>query len=300
MLTDSQLQLDTAWPAPEAAEPAPDPLASLARTASIEATPRQVLAAENLAGLRPAGGAVYVPFLPGADFADSLAACQRLQAAGLTPVPHLPARAIASRDQARDWLAALAETGVNRLMLIAGDRTTASGPFADTPALLASGLVAEHGFFDLGVAGHPDGHPQASRGALSEAMRFKQDYAQASGSRLWVVTQFAFEVHPILDWLDEAGPELAPWPIYLGLPGPTRLKTLLAYAAQCGVGASARALKRQPGTARLLRPWTPDRLVHALAGHHPARFAGLHLFPFGGLQRSVDWLAAHSDKETRP
>lgn len=266
----------------------------LARHASLEATPRQILSGAGLSGLLAAGSCVYVPFLPQGRFSESLEACQRLLEQGMVAVPHLPARRVESVGQLGDWLAELREAGVDRLMLIAGDTDRVAGPFPDTLALLESGLLLHHDFHRLGVAGYPEGHPLAGPDTLGRALTLKREYAVATGTQIWVVTQFAFEAEHYISWLQALGDSLPMVPVYVGIAGPTNLKTLMAYAAQCGVGVSAKSLWRRPGTARLLRAWSPDEVVQALARHRrdfpDTWLRGLHLFPFGGLARSARWL----------
>ena len=87
----------------------------LVRSASIEATPRQILTTEHLPDLLPVGTSVYVPFLPKGQFSDTLAASCRLLELGMQPVPHVPARMAQSRGQMEEWLAQLHESGVDRL-----------------------------------------------------------------------------------------------------------------------------------------------------------------------------------------
>ncbi|MDK8464807.1 methylenetetrahydrofolate reductase [Marinobacter sp. SS13-12] len=273
-------------------------LQALVRSASIEATPRQILAAEHLPELLPEGTCVYVPFLPRGQFSDTLAACTRLLEVGMQPIPHVPARMAESRGQLRDWLAELEETHVDRLLLIAGDSDAAAGPFPDTLAVLESGLLAQFRFHGIGVAAHPDGHPMADRATLTQALGIKREYARTTATRLWVVTQFTFDADVVIDWLQSLGNILEEVPVYIGIAGPTRMKTLIAYAAQCGVGASARAMLRRPGSARLLRAWTPDAMVRALVRYcldNPdTLLRGIHLFPFGGLRQSAQWIQEHS------
>lgn len=280
-----------------------DALSALLRGASIEATPRQILGTPSLSTMVPPGTSVYVPFLPKAAFSETLAACHRLLAEGLRPVPHLPARMVSGAEQLDSWLSDLAGSGVDRLLLIAGDRSRPLGPYPDTLALLASGLLVRHGFRRIGIAGHPDGHPVASATELNRALDAKQAYARDTGTRLWIVTQFTFEAERILNWLNGHETDLHPWPVYVGLPGPTGLKTLLAYAAQCGVGTSAKQVLKRPGTTRLLRAWTPDGVVESLAQHHARHpespLAGLHLFPFGGLRQTAQWLRDRRDESGR-
>ncbi|MCM0613923.1 methylenetetrahydrofolate reductase [Marinobacter sediminum] len=273
-------------------------LQALVRSASIEATPRQIFATENLPQLLYPGTSVYVPFLPGGHFSDTLAACRRLLELGMQPVPHLPARMLESQGQLDDWLAQLQDSRVDRLLLIAGDRDSVAGPFPDTLAVLESHILSRFRFHGIGFAAHPEGHPRADRATLARALDIKQEYARSTGIQLWVVTQFTFQAEIVIDWLHSLGTLLETLPVYIGLAGPTRVKTLLAYAAQCGVGVSGRMLLRRPGSARLLRAWTPDRMVQPLVQYcldNPdALLKGIHLFPFGGLRQSAQWIQDHS------
>ncbi|MBY4678060.1 methylenetetrahydrofolate reductase [Marinobacterium arenosum] len=277
----------------------------LARTASVEVTTGRILGSQTppVAQLLPAGTAVYLPSLPQTRFDDILAACRQLLADGLQPVPHLAARRLSSRAELRERLSRLHATGARQLMLIAGDVERPAGPFRDTLDLLQCGLLAEQGFHQLGIAGHPDGHPFVNEKALMQALETKRDYARSTGARLWVVTQFAFDATSFTDWLARFDDSTQPLPVYCGLPGPTRIRTLLAYAAHCGVGVSARLLRRTPGAARLLSCWKPDGVVEALAQHyltHPGtQLAGMHLFTFGGLESAAHWLHRLRDEPQR-
>jgi len=198
----------------------------LVRSASIEATPRQILTTEHLPDLLPAGTCVYVPFLPKGQFSDTLEASRRLLDLGMQPVPHVPARMAQSRGQLRDWLAQLDESGVDRLLLIAGDSDAVAGPFPDTLAVLESGLLAQFRFQGIGVAAHPDGHPMADRATLAKALSVKREYARTTATRLWVVTQFTFDADVVIDWLQGLGNILEEVPVYIGMAGPTRVKRL--------------------------------------------------------------------------
>ncbi|MFL1484931.1 methylenetetrahydrofolate reductase [Marinobacter sp. LN3S78] len=271
---------------------------ALVRSASIEATPRQILTTEYLPDLLPAGTCVYVPFLPKGQFSDTLEACRYLLDLGMQPIPHVPVRMAESSGQLWDWLSQMDEIRVDRLLLIAGDSEAVAGPFPDTLAVLESGLLAQFRFHGIGVAAHPDGHPMADRATLSQALRIKREYARTTSTRLWVVTQFTFGADVVIDWLQSLGNILEEVPVYIGMAGPTRVKTLIAYAAQCGVGASARLMLRRPGSAKMLRAWTPDDMVRALVRYcldNPdTLLRGIHLFPFGGLRQSAQWIKEHS------
>ena len=264
----------------------------LARGASIELTARQLTEQpELLARLQP-GTAVHVPLPPRADWRANVAACRRLRQAGLTPVPHLTARDIGGERELDTRLAALTTAGVDALLLIAGDRAHAAGPFPDSLAVLDSGRLAAHGVRRLRCAAHPERHAHADAEALRAALQRKVEYAAETNTELTLITQFAFAPAPILAWLDRmTAPSVS---VRVGLAGPAPLPTLLKFAARCGIGASAKALTRRPGVVRLLGPWSPDSLLDALAEHlaqTPARAAtGIHVFPFGGPASAVDWL----------
>lgn len=269
-------------------------LAALAGRASLEVTPALVLGGRVPAGLLPAGTRVYVPYLPSADYRDTVAACQQLTADGMQAVPHLPARAVRSAAELEDWLGALSAAGSSQLLLVAGDRATAAGPYDSTVDILTSGLLLEHGFRRIGVAGHPEGHPSVADAELDWALAFKRDYATATGSDVWIVTQFVFSSARTIAWLRRVRETASPLPIWIGLPGPAKLRTLLAYAAQCGVSASARVLRNRPDAARLLGRWTPDGLARDFAqlssGSSQPLYSGFHVFPFGGVTASASWL----------
>lgn len=260
---------------------------------SVEATPRQLDHAGSLASL-PSGSCVYVPYLPRASMADTVRACRRLAAEGFRAVPHVAARAAASREKLDEQLARLSEAGAAALLLIAGDRRRPAGPFGSTLDVLDSGLLQTHGFRHVGVAGHPEGHPVADAQTLAAALHRKSAYAAETGTRMWIVTQFVFSADPVIgwvDWLREEGIEL---PVRIGLPGPAKAQTLLRYALQCGIGASSRMLARRPDAAmQLLGRWTPEAMLPALARYKdesPASgIAGLHVFTFGGLLQSIDF-----------
>lgn len=269
-------------------------LRELAAGASVEVASRQIIGDGALGSLPAAAMQVYVPFLPKSDFPETIAACRELVVRGYEAVPHVPARAVASREQLRDTLAALRDAGVGALMLIAGDRVHPAGPFRDTIGILESGMLEAQGFYRLGVAGHPEGHRAADVVQLDHALRFKIEYARATGTRMWIVSQFAFGSAQIIAWLERLRGKGFDLPVRVGVAGPASLKTLFSYASYCGVEASARVLARRPGAARLLARWTPDGLVRDLARYritHPdSLLEGIHLYTFGGVSRTSQWL----------
>ncbi len=274
----------------------------LVRHASVELSPRQLASTGPLTDHLSRGTRVYIPTIPGAAWSESIAACRRLSTEGMLPVPHFPARLLKSSGQLDDRLGELAEAGVGDLLLVAGDHKHAAGPYHDTLDVLESGKLTEHGFRRLGVTAYPEGHPLAPRAELEAALARKIDYANATGTEMWIVTQFTFASAPAIAWLAATRDRGCPLPVYIGLPGPARLRTLLAFAARCGVSASARMLTRQPRVIRLLKNWTPDDVLQGLARYRVespgTTLAGIHLFTFGGLPRTSRWLRTNGATTT--
>ena len=105
-----------------------------------------------------------------------------------------------------------------------------------------------------------------------------------------------FSPAPALAWLARTREAGCTLPIRIGVPGPVALRTLIGYAVRCGVGASARALKRKPGIARLAGRWSPTPIALALAGHlavqETALAVDIHLLTFGGLADAAEWLSS--------
>lgn len=88
----------------------------------------------------------------------------------------------------------------------------------------------------------------------------------------------------------------------IGVPGPAGIKTLLRFAARCGVGASASVMKKYGvSITNLLGSAGPDKLVDAFA----ARMGGehgrvrLHFYPFGGLEKTIDWIVSYESARVR-
>ncbi|MBA1145634.1 methylenetetrahydrofolate reductase [Ectothiorhodospiraceae bacterium WFHF3C12] len=270
-------------------------LTALAAGASLE-IPASAHASEAPA-LRqlPADTRVYLPHTPRTTVDETLAACRTIIAAGLRPVPHVAARAVPGEDWLGELLDRLQAAGTDELLLIAGDRKKPAGPYGDTLQLLDSGILLRHGFRRVGVAGHPEGHAAANDEAAMAALEAKAAYARQTGSEVWIATQFVFEAEPVLAWLQRLQAAGIDLPVWVGIPGAGKLRTLWRYALHCGVGSSTRMLTRRPDVALALGGgWRPDELVGELARQYATGMArpmaGIHLFPFGGVGPGIDWL----------
>lgn len=241
---------------------------------------------------------MFVASLPSRDRADTVAAAKLLNERGYVAVPHIAARSIPSHATLEDFLYRLTgEAGCREALIIAGDRDDVAGPYTEAMDVLLTGALERHGLETIHVGAHPEGNRIISDGALQKAMLDKDHYARSSDADFDFVTQFVFDGATVVDWVRQMRGNQLSLRVRLGVAGPANLATLLRYAKICGIGVSARALMRQgAGSVKLIRQTVkPDDLIAdlvAAAGADPLpEIAGLHIFPFGGIQKSMDWLA---------
>jgi methylenetetrahydrofolate reductase (NADPH) len=270
----------------------------LLRGFSLEVSARDTRAIETAADLLPAGTEVYLNWIPGDTHHRTVAAAAKLRQAGLTPVPHIAARFLAGFTQLADFLARLAgEAEVRQALSIGGDRDRPVGSFESSEQALATGLFAKHGFQKIGLAGYPEGNPRISPTVVAAALTTKLGLVRAQGMTPYIATQFCFEARPIVAWLGALRAGGVDVPVRVGLAGPASITTLMKYGLRCGVGNSVRALAlRGPAIAHLLNETGPDTIIRELATasvEEPSLgIAGIHLFSFGGLQRTAEWARA--------
>lgn len=273
---------------------------TLMRDFSTEITPGAAAKIDDFRDYLRVGTVVYITFLPGADFADTITIAARLAKQGFIPVPHVAARSITDATALNEYLAAATAVGVERVLCIAGAVTTPVGAFTDSMQLLDTGLFDKHGIRSIALAGHPENSPDMSPQAIMAALQWKAAFAARTEAKLHLVTQFVFTAAPVIDWVQALRTAELPFAVHVGIPGLATLKTLLRHAKACGIGASMKFLTRQAkNVTQLLRVSTPDQLVRGLAAVPPAAIppaiVGLHIYPLGGLRRSAAWAYAVGD-----
>ncbi|WP_174296921.1 methylenetetrahydrofolate reductase [Sphingomonas bacterium] len=261
---------------------------------SIEITAKDVESLRRAAPGIAADAPVAVTFLATETMDQRIAAATLVRSLGLEPMPHLSARRIGSLAELEVMVSrAAAEAGARRMFLVAGDPPVPAGPFEDTMALLRTGLFERNGFRTIGIAGHPESHPVMDQAAIWAALRDKDAEIRARGMTTLIVTQFGFDAAPFLAWLTELRSRGIDAPVRIGVPGPAGIKTLLRFAATCGVGASASVMSKYGlSITKLLGTAGPDRLIEALAdGLQPAHGdVRLHFYPFGGVEKTIGWI----------
>jgi methylenetetrahydrofolate reductase (NADPH) len=274
-------------------------IAAMLRGYSIEVNPNEAKTVDAaLARLDP-GTEVFLTWIPGANPMDVIAPAAQLRRAGLLPVPHIGARHLESADQLDELAARLAdEAGVDRILVIAGDRAQPAGPFDSSLAVMRTEVFQKRGILRMAVAGFPEGNPILSDADLDDALKAKLSFACDAGLELSIVTQFCFETEPIVQWLRRIRARGINVPVRVGLAGPAGLLTLARYAMRCGIGNSLRVLTEKPSFAKLLVEKGPEPIIRGIGSAEPAvdntplpfGITGLHFFVFGGFNKTVDWI----------
>lgn len=265
---------------------------------SLEMTAKDEGSLRDAAPLIPAETPIAITYLPGEELDARVAATVAVRKLGFEPMPHFSARRIRSEDDFEGYLRAVVEkAGVKRCFIVAGDPPEPEGPYADTMALLSTGAFERAGVQAIGVGGHPEGHPNMSVAECWQILETKVRAIEARGMAPLVVTQFGFDPDAFLAWLKELRARGIDCPVRIGVPGPAGIKRLLAFAARCGVGASASVMKKYGvSITNLLGTAGPDKLVDAFAkglGDEHGRVR-LHFYPFGGLVKTMEWIGDYN------
>lgn len=265
---------------------------------SLEITAKDIDSLSNAAPAIAPSTPIAVTFLPGEDLAARIAAAREVRALGFEPMPHFSARRIASQEEFEIYLRAVVDQAdVKRCFVVAGDPSEPLGPYADSLSLIKSGAFETAGVRTIGIGGHPEGHPNMSREQTWQVLRAKCEEITRRSMAPLIVTQFSFDPEAVLQWLGELRAMGIEEPVRLGIPGPAGIRTLLRFASRCGVGASAAVLAKYGiSLSHLLGTAGPDRLVNTLAhGLGPEHGAvRLHFYPFGGVDKTVNWISQRS------
>ncbi|HEX9707330.1 MAG TPA: methylenetetrahydrofolate reductase [Steroidobacteraceae bacterium] len=271
-------------------------LIDFVRASSIEVTPHDGDVLASLVGRLPAGTAVYVTHTPSATIADVAEIACTVENLGFKAFPHIVARRIESEMALVTALDRLRDAGITRAMLVAGDLSTPAGLFASTLDLLDSGTLVAAGVDSIGIAGHPEGHKRIGSTLLWKSLQQKQDYAELTGARVHIVSQFGFNPGALVDWerqLTEHGITL---PVHVGIAGPASLRTLIKYAMLCGIGASLNALMTNLSAINSVKHLVTSademlvQIVRMREGALARRIVQPHFFSFGGVLQTVRWL----------
>lgn len=278
---------------------APHSIAAMLHGYSIEVHPGETKAVDMAPERLDRGTEVFLTWISGTNPMDMIEPAAKMRRGGLIPVPHVGTRHLESAAQLERFAARLAgEAGVDRVLIVGGDRAKPAGPFDSSLAVMQSGAFQRAGIHRIAVAGFPEGNPNIPENILEEALQAKLRFAHATGLQISMVTQFCFEPAAIVNWLRRLRALQIDAPVRVGLAGPASLMTLARYAVRCGIGNSLHVLTESSSFAKLLVEKGPEPIIRGIAAPSegesgsalPQGVAGLHFFVFGGFKKTVDWI----------
>jgi methylenetetrahydrofolate reductase (NADPH) len=270
----------------------------LLRGYSIELNPGDGKTLEAAAERLDPGTEVSLAWIPGSNPMDMIMPAARLKRAGHVPMPHVGARHLESTEQLQRLAERLKDVGVDRILIIGGDRAAPAGPYDSSLAVMQTGVFQRVGIARIAVGGFPEGNPYIPEKILNEALQAKVSFARTQGLQLSIITQFCFRAEPVIAWVRAARAHGIDVPIRVGLAGPASLLTLMRYAVRCGVGNSLHVLKDKPSFAKMLVEKGPEPIIRELAASvadgdgRQLGIAGLHFYVFGGFKKTMDWIDA--------
>jgi methylenetetrahydrofolate reductase (NADPH) len=262
---------------------------------SLEAVMPSAAEVHDAASALPTGTSIYLTDLPNRSDDKLVQIATGIFMRGLKPVPHVAARNVASEKKLGDLLSRLSSSaGVNKIMLIGGDRAHSAGPFDHAIQVIESGVLEASGVKEIGIAAYPEGHASISEDILRASLRDKLEAAERAGLKAHIVTQFSFDAWPVVTWLRALRASGVHNQVRIGMAGPASIPSLLKFAQRCGVRASAKGFVRHASSiGKLLSRATPAEVVNDLAeaaGSEKLGEIASHFYSFGGLAQTSKWV----------
>jgi len=220
---------------------------------------------------------------------ETLELSERLISQGFRVTPHIAAKCVRDRQHVSEIMATLDRLGVESIFVPGGDRTEPAGVFHTALDLLKVIDEFDHNISEIGIAAHPEGHPDVDQETLMNELGKKQSLAQ------YIVTQMCFDADLLGNWLIDLTRRGITLPVWIGLPGAIERNRLLTTSLRIGVGDSLRFLRKKSSiAAELMKSSTyrPDELVMDIARYQAlpeTNVAGYHLFCFNQVESTENW-----------
>lgn len=257
------------------------------REAYMEVFPSATIA-DRLDALEP-GAFVAVTCSPSKGVDETLRLTAELTGRGFRVCPHIAARSVRGAAHLREIMAKLEDLPVESVFVPGGDASSPAGEFATAFDLLRAMAEFDHRFKDIGIAAHPEGHPEVSAETLMRELERKQPFAT------YLVTQMCFGAVLLGEWLRAVRERGIDLPAWIGIPGVCDRSALVRTSLRIGVGDSLRFLRRSARAAsELMRKssYTPDGLLSGLApllATPSHRIDGCHIFCFNQVETTEAW-----------
>ena len=268
---------------------------NLAKDFTIETTPNVYEKCGNLEQYLPKKNDVYITYLPEENYVKVVETAKKINQEGLNAIPHLPARTIENYNMLEKYIGKLSEEAGCEKILVIGGSGKKVGNISSSLEILQSGLLSKYNFKYVGLAGHPEGHTDISQYDLDDAIIKKNKFSDNADFKMYLITQFFFEINTFKSWekyINDLGNKLE---IHAGIPGPASVKTLISYSKSCGVKNSVIFLSKQAlNIAKIATTMKPHKLISDLAEYKAntpsSNLIKLHLYPFGGMKNTSQWM----------
>ena len=220
---------------------------------------------------------------------ETLELSEKLIERGFKVTPHIASKCVSGEKHLEEIIKKLDELGIESIFVPGGDRPEPMGDFNNALDLLKALKKLGHNLNKIGMAAHPEGHPDVSDEILMEALEEKKDLAD------FIVTQMCFDAEILNDWMNQIHNKGVELPVWVGLPGVIERGRLLKTSLRIGVGDSLRFLRKKSQVATELMKssiYNPDDLVRDITEQidiNDSRLAGYHIYCFNQIETTEKW-----------
>ncbi len=220
---------------------------------------------------------------------ETLELSEKLIERGFKVTPHIASKCVSGEKHLEEIIKKLDELGIESIFVPGGDRPEPMGDFNNALDLLKALKKLGHNLNKIGMAAHPEGHPDVSDEILMEALEEKKDLAD------FIVTQMCFDAEILNDWMNQIHKKGVELPVWVGLPGVIERGRLLKTSLRIGVGDSLRFLRKKSQVATELMKssiYNPDDLVRDITEKidiNDSKLAGYHIYCFNQIETTEKW-----------
>lgn len=220
---------------------------------------------------------------------ETLELSEKLIERGFKVTPHIASKCVSGEKHLEAIIKKLDELGIESIFVPGGDRPEPMGDFNNALDLLKALKKLGHNLNKIGMAAHPEGHPDVSDEILMEALEEKKDLAD------FIVTQMCFDAVILNDWMNQIHKKGIELPVWVGLPGVIERGRLLKTSLRIGVGDSLRFLRKKSQVATELMKssiYNPDDLVRDITEQidiNDSKLAGYHIYCFNQIETTEKW-----------
>ena len=214
---------------------------------------------------------------------------EKLIKQGFQVTPHISAKCVSGEKHLETIVKKLDELKIESIFVPGGDGPEPIGIFNNAYDLLKALQKSGHNIKKIGIAAHPEGHPDITEKILMQALEKKNDLAD------FIVTQMCFDANTLGDWLIRINQQGIHLPVWVGLPGAIERGHLLRTSLRIGVGDSLRFLRKKSQVAAELMKssvYNPEKLVKGISEYKnilDTNLVGYHIFCFNQIEKTEKW-----------